>query len=164
MSALAKLPDGAGVASLIRFAEPNAPGGNRLQALETLTELAPSNEAARDFLIAQAGNGGIPSGYWSYLNQYFVTDAILTQYPPVANWADLQTIHINAGNQTLYSIPSSASQTPEGIQRQLALIDQLSGFAQSTAAQTSLKEARQVLELRMQRAVAGPPAVITDNP
>ena len=170
MSALAKLPDGAGVASLIRFAEPNSPGGNRLQALETLTELAPSNEAARDFLIAQAGSGGIPADYWSYLkqplagNQYFVADAVLTQYPPVSNWADLQTIHINSGNQTLYSIPSSASQTPDGIQRQLALIDQLSGFAQGAAAQTSLKQSRQILELRMQRAVAGQPAFTTENP
>ncbi len=170
MSALAQLPEGAGVPSLIRLAEPNSPGGNRLQALQVLTELAPSNEAARDFLIAQAGSGGIPADYWSYLkqplagNQYFVADAVLTQYPPVSNWADLQTIHINSGNQTLYSIPSSASQTPEGIQRQLALIDQLSGFAQGAAAQTSLKQSRQVLELRMQRAVAGQPAFTTENP
>ena len=170
MSALAQLPEGAGVPSLIRLAEPNSPGGNRLQALQVLTELAPSNEAARDFLIAQAGSGGIPADYWSYLkqplagNQYFVADAVLTQYPPVSNWADLQTIHINAGNQTLYSIPSSASQTPEGIQRQLALIDQLSGFAQGAAAQTSLKQSRQVLELRMQRAIAGQPAFTTENP
>jgi hypothetical protein len=170
MSALAQLPEGAGVPSLIRLAEPNSPGGNRLQALQVLTELAPSNEAARDFLIAQAGSGGIPADYWSYLkqplagNQYFVADAVLTQYPPVSNWADLQTIHINAGNQTLYSIPSSASQTPEGIQRQLALIDQLSGFAQGAAAQRSLKQSRQVLELRMQRAVAGQPAFTTENP
>jgi hypothetical protein len=170
MSALAQLPEGAGVPSLIRLAEPNSPGGNRLQALQVLTELAPSNEAARDFLIAQAGSGGIPADYWSYLkqplagNQYFVADAVLTQYPPVSNWADLQTIHINSGNQTLYSIPSSASQTPEGIQRQLALIDQLSGFAQGAAAQTSLKQSRQVLELRMQRAIAGQPAFTTENP
>lgn len=170
MSALAQLPEGAGVPSLIRLAEPNSPGGNRLQALQVLTELAPANEAAREFLIAQASSGGIPAEYWSYLkqplsgNQYFVADGVLTQYPPVANWADLQTIHINAGNQTLYSIPSSASQTPEGIQRQLAFIDQLSGFAQGPAAQTSLKQSRQVLELRMQRAVAGQPAFTTENP
>jgi hypothetical protein len=97
-------------------------------------------------------------------SEILVADAVLTQYPPVSNWADLQTIHINAGNQTLYSIPSSASQTPEGIQRQLALIDQLSGFAQGAAAQTSLKQSRQVLELRMQRAIAGQPAFTTENP
>jgi len=132
--------------------------------------LAPSNDTARNFLISQASSGGIPAQYWSYLNQplagnqYFVADAILTQYPTVSNWGDLQTIHINAGNQTLYSIPSTASQTHEGIQRQLALIDQLSGFAQDTAAQTTLKQARLVLELRMQRITIGQPAFTAENP
>ena len=170
MSALGRLPEGAGVPSLIRLAEPNSPGGHRLQALQVLTELAPTQEAARDFLISQASSGGIPSEYWSYLkqplagNQYFVADAILTQYPPVSNWAEIQTIHIQAGNQTLYSIPSAASQTPEGIQRQLSLIDQLTGFAQSPAAQSNLRQARQILELRMQRATAGQPAFSTENP
>lgn len=169
-SALGRLPEGAGVPSLIRLAEPNSPGGNRLQALQVLTELAPTHEAAKDFLISQASSGGIPSEYWSYLkqplagNQYFVADAILTQYPPVSNWAEIQTVHIQAGNQTLYSIPSSASQTPEGIQRHLSLIDQLTGFAQSPAAQSSLRQARQILELRMQRATAGQPAFSTENP
>jgi hypothetical protein len=170
MSALAKLPEGSGVPSLIRLADPNSPSGNRLQALQVLTELAPSNDTARNFLISQASSGGIPAQYWSYLNQplagnqYFVADAILTQYPTVSNWGDLQTIHINAGNQTLYSIPSTASQTHEGIQRQLALIDQLSGFAQDTAAQTTLKQARLVLELRMQRITIGQPAFTAENP
>ena len=170
MSALAKLPDGAGVPSLIRLAEPGSPGGNRLQALQVLTELAPGNEGAREFLIAQAGRGEIPPEYWSYLkqplagNQYFVADAVLTQFPPVSNWADLQTIHINSGNQTLYSIPSSASQTPEGIQRQLALIDQLAGSARIPAAQNTLQQARQTLELRLQRATAGQTPFTTENP
>lgn len=170
MSALARLPEGAGVPSLIRLADPTAPGANRLQALQVLMELAPVDAAARDYLVTQAGNGGIAPEQWSYLkqplsgNQYFVADAVLTQYPPVANWADIQTLHIQAGNQTLYSIPSSASQTPEGIQRQLAFIDQLRGFAQGPTAQASLREARQVLELRMQRATAGQPAFTTENP
>lgn len=170
MSALARLPEGAGVPSLIRLADTNASGANRLQALQVLMELAPADDAARDYLITQASNGGIAPEQWSYLkqplsgNQYFVVDAVLTPYPPVANWADIQTLHIQAGNQTLYSIPSSASQTPEGIQRQLALIDQLKGFAQGPTAQATLREARQVLELRMQRATAGQPAFTTENP
>jgi hypothetical protein len=170
MSALGQLPDGAGIPSLIRLASPESPGGNRLQALQMLTELAPTQDTARDFLISQASSGGIPSEYWSYLkqplagNQYFVADAVLTRYPPVSNWAEIQTIHIQAGNQTLYSIPSSASQTPEGIVRQLGLIDQLSGFAQSPAAQANLRQARQILESRMQRATAGQPAFSTENP
>jgi hypothetical protein len=135
-----------------------------------LTELAPGNEGAREFLIAQTGRGEIPPEYWSYLkqplagNQYFVADAVLTQFPPVSNWADLQTIHINSGNQTLYSIPSSASQTPEGIQRQLAFIDQLTGSARIPAAQATLQQARQTLELRLQRATAGQTPFTTENP
>jgi hypothetical protein len=87
-SALARLPDGAGVPSLIRLADPNMPGSQRLQALQVLAELAPANEAARDYLITQTSSGGIPPEHWSYLrqplsgNQYFVADAVLTEYPP----------------------------------------------------------------------------------
>ena len=169
-SALARLPDGAGVPSLIRLADPNTGGSQRLQALQVLAELAPANESARDYLITLTSSGGIPADHWSYLqqplsgNQYFVADAVLTQYPPTAHWSDIQTLHIRTGNQTLYSIPSASSQTPEGIQRHLALIDQLIGFASSGAAHTSLREARQVLESRLQRATVVPPAFTTENP
>ena len=169
-SALARLPDGAGVPSLIRLADPETHGAHRLQALQVLAELAPANEAARDYLITQAGSGRIPADHWSYLrqplsgNRYFVADAVLTQYPPVADWSDIQTLHIRSGNQTLHSIPSASSQTPEGIQRHLALIDQLLGFSQGAAAQSTLGEARRILESRMQRATAGSPAFATENP
>lgn len=169
-SALARLPEGAGVPSLIRLADPNLPGSQRLQALQVLAELAPANEAARDYLITQTSSGGIHPEHWSYLrqplsgNQYFVADAVLTEYPPVNDWTDIQTVHIRSGNQTLHSIPSASSQTTDGVQRHLALIDQLLGFAPGGAAQTSLREARQVLEGRMQRATVSAPAFTTENP
>jgi hypothetical protein len=93
-----------------------------------------------------------------------VADAVLTEYPPVTDWTDIQTVHIRSGNQTLHSIPSASSQTTDGVQRHLALIDQLLGFAPRGAAQTSLREARQVLEGRMQRATVSAPAFTTENP
>ena len=169
-SALGALPEGAGVPSLIRLADPRAPGGNRLQALQVLAELAPVHEAARDYLLAQAGSDAIAAEHWSYLrqplsgNRYFVADAVLTEYPPVADWTEIQTLHIRAGNQTLHSIPVDSSRSPDGIQRHLALIDQLLGSARSPLAQTSLRSARQALEERMQRAVAGQPAFLSENP
>jgi hypothetical protein len=97
-------------------------------------------------------------------NRYFVADAVLTEYPPVADWTEIQTLHIRTGNQTLHSIPGDASRSPEGIQRHLDLIDQLLGSAQSPLARSSLRSARQVLEERMQRAVAGQPAFLSENP
>jgi hypothetical protein len=169
-SALGGLPEGAGVPALIRLADPRTPGGHRLQALQVLTELAPVNDAARDYLVAQAGSDAIAAEHWSYLrqplsgNRYFVADAVLTEYPPVADWTEIQTLHIRTGNQTLHSIPGDASRSPEGIQRHLDLIDQLLGSAQSPLARSSLRSARQVLEERMQRAVAGQPAFLSENP
>lgn len=170
LSAMAQMPDGAGLPSLLKLAEDKASGGARLQALQTLTEMAPHQPAAREFLVAQLGNGNIPADYWSYLktalvgNQYFPTDAVLTAYPNVPDWSEIQTVHIHVGNQNLYSIPTNASQTQEGIQAHLALVDQLLGFATDASIKANLQEARQTLQNRFDKNLISQQPFTTENP
>lgn len=170
LSAMAQMPEGAGLPSLLKLAEDKASGGARLQALQILTEMAPNQPAAREFLVGQLGNGNIPADYWSYLktalvgNQYFPTDAVLTAYPNVPDWSEIQTVHIHVGNQNLYSIPTNASQTQEGIQAHLALVDQLLGIATDASIKANLQQARETLQNRFDKNLVSQQPFTTENP
>jgi hypothetical protein len=167
---MAQMPEGAGLPSLLKLAEDKASGGARLQALQILTEMAPNQPAAREFLVGQLGNGNIPADYWSYLktalvgNQYFPTDAVLTAYPNVPDWSEIQTVHIHVGNQNLYSIPTNASQTQEGIQAHLALVDQLLGIATDASIKANLQQARETLQNRFDKNLVSQQPFTTENP
>ena len=160
MSTLAGLPEDAGIPSLLRMADASVRGGDRLEALEMIAQLASSNDAARELLVSQVSNKEIPANFWPYLSsplagsQYYPVDTVLTKYPSVQGWSDVQSTHINVGNQNVYSLTSDAAQTPEGIDRQLALVDQLLGVASDATAVQSLQRARQMLQNRLGRAVA----------
>jgi hypothetical protein len=170
LSAMAQMPDGAGLPSLLKLAEDTGSGGARLQALQVLTEMAPNQPAAREFLVGQLGNGNIPADYWNYLktalvgNQYFPTEAVITEYPNVPDWSEIQTVHIHVGNQNLYSIPSNASQTQEGIQTHLAFVNQLLGFATDESIKSNLQQAQEILQNRFEKNLISQQESATENP
>ncbi len=158
--ALANLPDGAGVPSLLRMAEPGTSSGNRLIALEMVAQLAGNNPAARDFLLAQAGANNIGAAVWPYLasplagDQYFPVDSAITLYPQLQSWSDLKTTTISAGNQKLYLLPGYQSLSADALNARLDLVDQLLRTATDPAAITALQQARQTLTQRSTRATA----------
>jgi len=158
--ALANLPDGAGVPSLLRMAEPGSSSGNRLIALEMVAQLASDNPAARDFLLAQAGANNIGAAVWPYLasplagDQYFPVDSAITLYPQLQSWSDLKTTTISAGNQKLYLLPGYQSLGADALNARADLVDQLLKTATDPAAITALQQARQTLSQRSTRATA----------
>jgi hypothetical protein len=162
-AALANLPDSAGVPALLRMADPAASSGNRLAALAVLTQLAAENADARLFIISQVGGQTIPGNFWPYLNsplageQTYPIDGVLTKYPNVQSWSDLKSTRIVAGNQSFYTLPGAAVQTPEGISQRLVLIDQLMAVSGDPTAQQTLQQARDKLNLRLARLTAAPP-------
>jgi hypothetical protein len=108
--ALAAVPDGGGVPSLLHLAESSpgrAPHPARLQALQVIAQLALSNEQARASLLALAREEQIPAPLWPYLARPLAGEQARLQNPlleagdgpPEESHAG--TIHITSGNQNL---------------------------------------------------------------
>jgi len=158
--ALANLPEGAGIPSILRLADPAGSSGNRVVALQMVARLATDNSDARQFLITQVANKTIPANLWAYLtaplsgDQYFPVDSAITQYPQLRTLSDLKTTHIEYGNQNLYNLPGTQSLTPEGINQRLALAEELLKATSDPAAVAALERARETLARRATRAIA----------
>jgi hypothetical protein len=108
--ALAAVPDGAGVPSLMHIAESapgRAPHPARLQALQVIAQLALSNEQARASLLGLAREKQIPAPLWPYLARPLAGEQARLQNPlleagdgpPEDSHAG--TVHITSGNQNL---------------------------------------------------------------
>ncbi len=160
--ALANLPDGAGVPSLLRLAE--AGSGSRVVALEMVAQLAAENGAAREFLLAQVSGNKIAPNLWPYLtgplagDQYFPADLAITQYPQLQALSDLKTTHLVNGNQNFYTLPGDQNLTSGGIQQRLTLVEELLKTASDPAAIQGLQQARDTLAQRASRGIAQTPA------
>ena len=108
--ALAEIPDGAGVPSLLRIADSPAgrlPHPARLQALQVIAQLAPSNEQARTSLLALAREDGIPAPLWPYLarplggEQARLQNPLLDAEAAPSEDSNAGVVHITKGNQNL---------------------------------------------------------------
>ena len=161
-SALANLPNSAGVPALVRMADPAASSGDRLAALQALTGLAAQNADARMLIISQVGGKQIPANFWPYLcsplagEQTYPVDGVLTQYPNIQSWSDIKSTKIVSGNQNFYTLPGEAVQTAEGISQQLTLLDQLLTIGSDPAALQALQQARDRLNQRLARLTTAP--------
>ena len=163
--ALANLPDGAGIPSLMRMAtdDPSlAASGAQTASLEMFAQLAGQNSTAREFLRNLAAGGQIPANLWPYLSsplagdQYFPVDAAITPYPALQSWSDLKSTHIAYGNQNFYTLPGEAVLTGEGIQQRMALVNDLLSATSDPAALQTLQKVRATLETRLARLTSPP--------
>jgi hypothetical protein len=155
LSALASLPDNAGLPALLTMADPSAASENRLTALEMVAQLAGTGAVARQALTAQVANKQIPANYWPYLSgplagdQYYPAEAMLTTYPVMPSRNDIQSTHVVSGNQNFYQLPSDVSLTPDGLNQRMALVNELIAVASDTAALQALQQAQTTLQNRM---------------
>jgi hypothetical protein len=153
--ALAQLPDGAGVPSLIRMVQDPAGGPvKNVPALEMLAQSATQSADAGAALLDLVRNNKIPGRLWPYLTAALSGDRV--QYrdssfdsPPVDSVSGLKTFHIAAGNQNFYSVPAP-SLTSEAINQQIRLIDGLLGATSDPSAVQALQTARNSLVRRQQ--------------
>ena len=160
--ALANLPEGAGIPSILRLADPSSGSGSRVVALEMVAQLANDHTEVRQFLLDQVANKTIPPNLWPYLagplagDQYFPVDSAITSYPTLQTWSDLKTTHISYGNQNLYNLPGDQNLTAEGIGQRLALVDELIKATADPNAIQTLQRARNALTARYDRTTAQP--------
>ena len=146
--ALAQLPEGAGVPSLVRLAQEqkgHAP-------LQMLAQLACQYPDARAALLEQARLNQISPSGWPYLqsvltgDRFRFVDSVLDETGATVNTPEMQWVHIGVGNQNFYKAPDSASLAPEQINQQVRLVDALLAVAQIPAAVQALQQSRTQLQ------------------
>ena len=151
--ALAGLPGGEGVPSLIRQMQDAAAGagGKSSLTLQILAQIATEYPDAGAALIEQARRNQIPDGAWRKIatglagDQYQIgTPSELSALSP--SLPGLKTYHIESGNQNFYSLPLGANLSGDQISQRLTLIDQLLAAASSPAAVEALQNARASLD------------------
>jgi len=160
---LGKLPDGAGVPSLIEMAQvqpDGRSGAGRLQALQVLAQLATANPDARSALLEQAQANQIPATLWPYLarplagDQAQVFDSVFNEDLPALVEASTGSSHINYNNQNFFYAPAGGLLTAEQVEQQMALVEELASATSDPDAQRVLAQARLLLNKRLEMALA----------
>jgi hypothetical protein len=151
--ALAQLADGLGVPSLVRMSKNESSGGLRLNSMEMLVQLAAQYPDARAAVLEQARLSQIPQSTWAHLtpflagDYYRLLDSIFDTTTPQFG-KDLKTVHIRGSNQNLLLVPRPGITAPDQIQRQIELVNELSGVVSNPAAIQALQQARTILAQR----------------
>jgi DNA-binding IscR family transcriptional regulator len=152
--ALAGLPGGEGVQSLIRQAQDGAAGASRSAlAFQLLAQMAAEYPDAGAALIEQARRNQISDATWRKIAAGLAGDQYQIGMPPELNALNsplpgLKTYHIEAGNQNFYSLPLNPNLPNDQLSQRLALIDQLLASASTPAAVEALQNARALLGKR----------------
>ena len=153
VTALANLPDGAGVPALIGMVQNPDPAskGAHGVALQLLAQLAGPYPEAGAALVDLARRNQIPPRLWPSLvasltgEQFHLGTGLLSGAPPPRT--DVKTMHVVFGNQNFYSTSQLATWSNEQITQRMALLDQLAG---ASAAQP-LQDARALLAGRLNK-------------
>ena len=152
--ALAQLPDGAGIPSLIKMVQdPNGGAVKNVPALEMLVQAAGQNADASKALLDLVRANSINPRTWAYLAPVLAGDQVQILDPAnsatlPSRTSDLRTYHIAAGNQNFYSAPAP-NQTADQINQQVALIDNLLNATTDPTAVQTLQSTRTQLQQRL---------------
>jgi len=151
---LAELPDGAGIASLIRLAV-NADGSVQL-GKETyqrmLAQVSVQSTDAQAALLQQAQAGKIdPSSWRSVADALAGITLQLTQAPVSGSTstAGSKSYHVAIGNQNFLEQPAPANMPAEQVTQRIELIDRLLGVTSNPSAVSFLQQARSHLSSRL---------------
>src|ERR1043166_2318878 len=150
--ALAQLPDGAGIPSLIEIAQGST--GAKGNALEMLAQVSSQYSEARSALLDLARANKINPNQWPYLtpllagDQYHYQDAVFDAPTLGGNKAPGDAAHVLFGNQHFYTAPALNGMTPDEMSQRMALIDDLAALTTEPAALQALHNSRELLRKR----------------
>jgi HEAT repeat protein len=144
--ALANLPDGAGVPSLIQIAQGAVPG-NPSAAAQALAELAPQNPQALSTLVDLAKGGQLSDMALSQLAPFLGGREYQLGPPQDPAAGGYLTFHMANGNEDFSAFDASGTLTPPQITERLVVIDQLLQAIPTTdpSAQEALQAQRNAL-------------------
>jgi len=156
--ALANLPSGEGIPSLIRLAQ-ESKGSASGAAMEALGQVALHSADATAAMVELARAGKFSDYYWlstvSSLGgeQYFISNTGL-QNQTIPSGSGVKSYHLEASNQNFYSVPAVGGMSPEQINERVSIIDQLIAVQQSPAIAEALQNTRASLLRNGQQASA----------
>lgn len=145
--ALANLPSGAGVPTLVRLAQESTGTGIRGAAMEALAQVAVQHPVAGAALVELARSGQMSDKSWIAAAaalegiRYLIRDNGLdSALVPVG--AGVKSYYLARSNQHFYSAPAWGGMSTEQIQQRIKLIDQLLAVSPSAAVAQALQNAR----------------------
>ena len=157
--ALANLPSGVGVPTLVRLAQESSGTGTRGAAMEALAQVAVQYPIASAALVELARSGQLSVKNWiaatSALegNRYSIRDSGLdSAVVPIGS--GVKSYYLARSNQHFYSTPAWGGMSIEQIQQRLSIIDQLLAVNPSAPVAQALLNARSALLARGQHASA----------
>jgi len=165
MMALAQLPDGAGIPSLVQIVtgQDSAGGGSKAAAVQMLAQVAAESEVARNALLDQVKNNKLTAYNWATLapilagDQLHFRDSVLTDSETGASSTETQSSHITSGNQNFYTAPTPETLTPDRLNEQAKLIDQLIAATSDPTALEALNRAKTRVSQRLSQVSAATP-------
>ncbi len=148
--ALANMPEGQGIPTLIQQAQQVTAGGTvkNVFASQMLAQIASQYPEAGAALVEQAKANQIPDRGWARIAEALSGDQYQFVRDPGVDMSMLlktpgtKTYHINSGNENFYSNPLSANIPETDRAQRLALIDQLLAANTQPAAAEALQKAR----------------------
>jgi hypothetical protein len=157
--ALAGLPEGAGVPTLIQLAKggPDGSTASQVVGLQMLAQVAAWHPEAHAVLMEEARANRIPDAAWLEMASGLEGRSFqIGKQAPDAPWPEpgqsgIQSYHLAYGNQNYYSREVISSWSPEQVNHQLALIDQLLEASSSAFATQALQQARSTLRGALER-------------
>ena len=148
--ALADMPNGLGVPSLIQMSQDQNSSNSRL-GLQMLAQVATQYPEARTALFEQLRSAQIPDATWMTIADVLAGDRyqIGTQIsdplsPPTGG---SKSYHLNFGNQNFFSTLDTRGWTDDQFNQRLQLIDQVLAANPNQAAMDALKKSRERLLL-----------------
>jgi len=158
---LGRLPDGAGVPSLIQLAgdQSTASPGNKAIALQMLAQLATQSPDAQAALLDQVRSGKLTAYNWIGLepllagNQLVFQDSVIDNPLQGVSVNNVKQTHVPFGNQSFYTVPLGAM-TIDQIDQRSALINELLSATSDPMGIQMLQKAQAELSQRLSQIAA----------
>jgi hypothetical protein len=148
--ALAQLPNGVGITTLIRMAQAQS-STTRQSAVLLIGQVSGQNQMARDFLMTQALQNGILSDSWIALAPLLRGDQLRYQnsaFDASVNALDLPESKIDyvaKGNQSVTTVPSSATLNSEELSERTYFLNRLLSVVSDPVATEALQSSLDLL-------------------
>jgi len=154
--ALANLPNGAGIPSLLKMLDDSS--ANKLTALQMLAQVASQHPDARAALLEQARANKISPNYWPYLidglagREYHYSNS--EEGSGLTSVEDLKSTSIKFGNQNFYTVPSPSIASPDFVDARLGIINDLKSVTSDPAGIKALEQSQLELTARLSKITA----------
>jgi hypothetical protein len=150
---LAELPDGAGIASLIRLNSDGAISLGKETYQRMLAQVSIQSPEASSTLVQLAQAGKIDPSSWRAVADALTGITLQLAQSPVSGSAAASPVnksyHVAIGNQNYIEQPAPANMNAEQLAQRIGLIDQLLAVTSNPSAVSYLQQARGTLAARL---------------